>query len=90
VGEGYALLRLGKATDALAAFETALGPEKTVHEHDPDDAEALLGRALALEALHREAEAISSLREFLRRAPNHVAAGDARARLARLSSRAAP
>jgi tetratricopeptide (TPR) repeat protein len=134
VREGYALLRLGRAAEALAGFEVALGrnAEGRGSATDPlslalsladdadggegtgagkdggegtgggkdggegtggaaeTDADALLGRALALEALHRDPEAQASLRAFLRRAPDHVAAGDARARLARLSSRAAP
>jgi regulator of sirC expression with transglutaminase-like and TPR domain len=55
----------------------------------PRDPDALLGRGLALEALHRDAEAAAALREFLRTAPpDHVAAPAARARLARLSPRA--
>jgi len=92
-------LQLGRATEALAAFEAAApltlplspadGGEGTGEgkQHDGAEVDALLGRALALEALHRDGEALVSLREFLRRAPNHLAAAEARARLARLSAK---
>lgn len=49
VGVGGMLLHLGRARDALAAFERAL-------ECEPGDQEALSGRAAALLALGRRAE----------------------------------
>jgi tetratricopeptide (TPR) repeat protein len=74
VARGFALLRLGRAEEALAALNTARDA----------NADAVLGRALALETLHRDAEAAAALREFLVRAPDHIAARDAKTRLARL------
>ena len=46
----------------------------------------MLGRALALERLHRNDEAIATFRDFLQRAPNHVGAAEARTHLDRLAA----
>ena len=73
---GFALLRLGRADEALADFAAAA--------RAGGDVDATLGRALALEALHRNDEAVTALRDFLRRAPTHVGAAEARAHLQRL------
>jgi tetratricopeptide (TPR) repeat protein len=76
---GFALLKMGRASDALAEFDRALALA-------PGHADALLGRGLALEASGRPPEeAIAALRAFLRQAPNHPAAAEARARLDRLA-----
>ncbi len=76
VRRGFALLRLARAAEALADFETAA--------RAGSDVDATLGRALALEALHRNDEAAATFREFLQRAPDHVGAAEARAHLERL------
>src|SRR5581483_2600541 len=68
VRRGFALLRLQRAPEALAAFEAAA--------RAGSDVDATLGRALALEALHRTDEAIAAFRDFLQRAPMHVAAAE--------------
>jgi tetratricopeptide (TPR) repeat protein len=81
---GYALLRLGNAQRALDDFDDVLMKSRP---GDPLNADATLGRALALEALHRDAEALAAFRDLLARAPNHVGAADARAHIARLTSR---
>jgi len=75
---GYAELQLGHAQDALAAFERAraLPPGS-----DGGTPEADFGRALALTALHRGAEARGALAAFLARWPDHFAAARARALL---------
>jgi tetratricopeptide (TPR) repeat protein len=77
VRRGFALLRLARAAEALADFETATRAGGEV--------DATLGRALALEALHRTDEAAAAFRDFLKRAPDHVGAAEARAHLERLS-----
>jgi tetratricopeptide (TPR) repeat protein len=78
VRRGFALLRLARAADALADFETAA--------RAGSDVDATLGRALALEALHRNDEAAATFREFLQRAPDHVGAAEARSHLERLGA----
>jgi len=79
VRRGFALLRLTRAAEALADFETAA--------RAGSDIDATLGRALALEALHRNDEATAAFRDFLKRAPDHVGAAEARAHLERLGAR---
>ena len=76
VRRGFALLRLARAEEALADFAAAA--------RAGGDVDATLGRALALEALHRNDEAIATFRDFLNRAPGHVGAAEARAHLERL------
>jgi tetratricopeptide (TPR) repeat protein len=78
VRRGFALLRLGRAGEALDDFAAAA--------RAGGDVDATLGRALALEALHRNDEAVAALRDFLRRAPNHIGASEARAHLERLGA----
>jgi tetratricopeptide (TPR) repeat protein len=74
---GLALLALRRVPEALADFAAA-------RRARPDDADAALGVGLAHVALgHREA-ARAALEDFLRLAPDHVAAGRARAELAKL------
>jgi hypothetical protein len=103
VRRGYALLRLARPQEALDAFAqagartertdaeaTADAAATTATADGPIDADLTLGRALALEALHRDAEALAALRAFLNGAPEHLAAADARARVARLSARISP
>jgi tetratricopeptide (TPR) repeat protein len=89
VRRGYALLGLGRADEAIADFDAALdGPAEATTKSTETSADATLGRALALEALGRTGEAITALGDFLRRAPGHVAAAEARAHLARLAATA--
>lgn len=78
VRRGFALLRLARAAEALADFETAARAGSNV--------DATLGRALALEALHRTDEAAATFRDFLKRAPDHVGTAEARAHLERLGT----
>jgi hypothetical protein len=74
---GLALLALRRVPEALADFVAA-------RRARPDDADAALGEGLASAALgHRDA-ARAGLEDFLRLAPDHVAAGRARAELAKL------
>jgi tetratricopeptide (TPR) repeat protein len=77
---GLALLTLHRPAEALADLTEALADR-------PEDAEALLGKALALEALSRASEAVPALEAFLRLAPNHLAASRVRADLRRLRGR---
>jgi hypothetical protein len=79
VRRGFALLRLGRGGEGLADFEAAA--------RAGGDTEATLGRALALEALQRNDQAAAAFHDFLQRAPNHMAAPEARAHLNRLESR---
>jgi hypothetical protein len=74
----FALLGLKRPPEALDAFESVLALT-------PAQAEALFGRALALEALGRRREAEAALRAFLARHPRHLAAPAAAERLARLA-----
>ena len=76
VRRGFALLRLARGEEALAEFDAAA--------RAGGDVDATLGRALALEALHRNDEAIATFSDFLKRAPTHVGAPEARAHLERL------
>jgi hypothetical protein len=78
VRRGFALLRLARAEEALADFTAAAGAGGEV--------DATLGRALAMEALHRDDEAAAAFRDFLRRAPGHIGAREARAHLERLQA----
>jgi tetratricopeptide (TPR) repeat protein len=78
VRRGFALLRLARAEEALADFAAAA--------RAGGDVDATLGRALALEALHRNDEAVAAYRDFLKRAPDHIGAGEARAHLERLGA----
>jgi hypothetical protein len=80
VKRGLALLTLRRPTEALADLTEALADR-------PDDPDALLGKALALEALGRGDEAVPALEAFLRVAPNHLAAPRARVDLGRLRGR---
>ncbi len=82
VRRGFALLRLARAEEALADFAAA--------SRAGGDIDATLGRALALEALHRNDEAVAALRDFLRRAPSHVGAAEAHAHLERLQAQHSP
>jgi len=75
---GFALLRLARGQEALADFQAVARAAGNV--------EATLGGALALEALHRNDEAVAAFRDFLRRAPDHVGAAEARAHLDRLTA----
>ena len=74
---GLALLALGRAAEALDDLAAA-------RRARPDEAEPALGEGLALAALGRRAEARAALEAFLRLHPAHVAAGRARAELAKL------
>jgi hypothetical protein len=86
---GFALLRLQRPAEALQAFEAALRA-RTAADPTSVEADALLGRGLALDQLHREGEAAAALRAFLARAPEHVAAPSIRARLDQRPSPSAP
>jgi tetratricopeptide (TPR) repeat protein len=77
-GRAFALLRLGRAADALLEIEAALAAR-------PGDGDALLARGLALADLGRGDDAARALRAFLDAAPDHVGAAGARARLAQLA-----
>src|SRR5262249_28345348 len=78
-GRGFALLKMHRADEALTELGRALPSAR-------DDADARLGRALALEgAGPPPAEAAAALRAFLARAPQHPAAPEARSRLARIA-----
>ena len=70
---GFALLRLARADEALADFAAAA--------RAGGDVDATLGRALALEALHRNDEAVAALRDFLKRAPTTTSGWRRRARI---------
>lgn len=74
VKRGLALLSLHRPAEALTDFAVARADL-------PDDLEALLGEGLALAGLNRHAQATAVLRDFLRRAPNHIGAARARAAL---------
>jgi hypothetical protein len=77
-GHGFALLKMRRAAEALIQFDAALVLA-------PDDPDARLGRALALEGAGRPAaEVAAALHAFLAGAPQHPAAAEARARLGRM------
>jgi len=78
---GQMLLKQGRAGDALAQFDRNLRADGEVGE------EALVGRATALEQLHRTADAIAAWQSLLARYPGSVYAERARARLAELNER---
>jgi len=78
---GQLLLKHGRSGDALAQFDRNLKSDGAVGE------EALVGRATALEQLHRTADAIAAWKTFLARHPGSVYAERARARLAALNER---
>jgi TolA-binding protein len=78
---GQLLLKHGRASDALAQFDRSLKSDGAVGE------EALVGRATALEQLHRTSEAVAAWKTFLARYPRSVYAERARARLAELNER---
>jgi len=79
-GRGFALMKMRRADQALMEFDAALA-------QPPADPDALLGRALALEATGRPpADVSAALRDFLARAPSHPAAPDALSRLARIAA----
>jgi tetratricopeptide (TPR) repeat protein len=78
---GFALLRLGRVLDGLADFESALVGAPTLPE-------ALLGRAVALEALERRGDAVAAYRAFLAAVPpEHPQAATARTQLQELEAR---
>ncbi|HVZ89648.1 MAG TPA: tetratricopeptide repeat protein, partial [Polyangia bacterium] len=79
---GLALMALGRAREAEADLRAALAA-------DPNQPEARLALAFALEALGRDPDAIASFRGFLALAPGHAAAARARAEIERLSRRRA-
>ena len=66
VAAGGMFLRLGKVRDALAAFERALA-------HEPDDMDALTGRAAALLAAGRRGEAAEVHERITHGAPSGAA-----------------
>jgi tetratricopeptide (TPR) repeat protein len=78
---GQLLLEQRRPQDALAQFDRHLKAGGEVGE------EALAGRATALEALHRTADAIAAWNALLARYPGSVYAGRARARLDELDAR---
>ena len=78
---GQLLLKQHRPADALAQFDRHLEASGEVGE------EALVGRATALEELHRDAEAIAAWKSLLARYPGSVYAGRARARLDELIER---
>jgi len=80
---GYAELQLGHPQEALAAFERARA--QGTSSDDGGTPEAAFGRALALAALHRPADARAALAAFLARWPDHFAAARARALLGTLA-----
>lgn len=80
VNHGFALLRLGRAAEALAGFDGVLGAA-------PDNDEATFGRGLALATLGRGKEAIASFDRLLARSPGHVSAAVARRERDRLRGR---
>jgi tetratricopeptide (TPR) repeat protein len=75
---GFALLAAGQAAQALSQFDAAIRAL-------PGEAEAQLGRGLALARLGRDDEALATLRTFLATAPDHLGAERARQEIARLS-----
>jgi len=78
---GQLLLKHGRPGDALAQFDRNLKSDGAVGE------EALVGRATALEQLHRTPDAVAAWKTFLARHPGSVYAERARARLAALNER---
>jgi TolA-binding protein len=72
---GEMLLEQGRAREALAQFDRHLRIDGEVGE------EALVGRATALEQLHRDGEAVAAWKSLLARYPKSVYAERARARL---------
>jgi hypothetical protein len=74
---GYALIALGRPSEALAELEAVLALE-------PTNDEATFGRGMALEATGRRAEAAAAYQALLARTPGHLAAPAARERLRRL------
>jgi anti-sigma factor RsiW len=81
---GQLLLERGRPNDALAQFER----HSKIGEIGGDvGEEALVGRAAALEQLHRTADAIAAWKSLLERYPGSVYAGRARARLIQLNER---
>ena len=78
---GQLLLKQHRPDDALTAFNRHLESGGELGE------EALVGRATALEALHRDADAVAAWKGLLARYPGSVYAGRARARLDELIER---
>jgi tetratricopeptide (TPR) repeat protein len=74
---GLANLAIGRPGEALTVFEAA-------RRADAQDADAALGRALALVALGRRDEARTALEVFIGLYPDHVGARRARDELAKL------
>jgi hypothetical protein len=74
---GFALLGLGRSSDALADFEAVLAV-------DPRNDEATFGRGLCLVALGHPREAEDAFSLLLARSPNHVSASVAREQRDRL------
>jgi hypothetical protein len=74
---GFALLKLGRAGEALAEFEVVLGS-------NPRNDEATFGRGLGLAALGRYREAVAAFDRLLARSPQHLSAAAARRERARL------
>ena len=70
-------MSLGRAREAEADLSAALAA-------DPNQPEARLAQAFALEALGRPREAVDSFRLFLGLAPRNPAAARARAEIERL------
>jgi hypothetical protein len=83
---GSLLLERGRAGDALAQFDRHLSAGGEAGNGEVGE-EALLGRATALEQLHRTPEAIAAWKTLLARYPRSVYAGRARARLDQLNER---
>jgi tetratricopeptide (TPR) repeat protein len=77
VKRGLALLALHRPAEARTDLTAA-------RAHLPEDPDALLGEGLALAALGLHEQARGALKDFLRRAPQHVGASRARAALEKL------
>jgi len=84
---GQLLLKQGRPRDALAQFDRHLRLDDEVGEAGEVGEETLVGRAAALEQLHRTSDAAAAWKTLLARYPNSVYAEKARARLGQLIER---
>lgn len=81
---GQLLLERRHPGDALAQFDRHLGAARQAGEGEVGE-EVLVGRATALEQLHRDADAIAAWKAVLARYPRSVYGERARARLEQLT-----